>query len=118
MRKVLAGVMLNSAMLLAQDATLAIVNASIWTGNPAAPWAEAIAVRGEEIAAVGGTAAIRKLAGANTRVIDGRGRTVVPGFIDSHVHFLDAGFDLTSVQLRDARSKVVGGQIVFERLAQ
>src|SRR6185436_2684216 len=48
--------------------------------------AEAVAIRGNTFAAVGTTAAIRKLAGPNTRVIDAGGRTVVPGFIESHVH--------------------------------
>jgi predicted amidohydrolase YtcJ len=84
--------------------TLAIVNARIWTGEPAAPWAEAIAVRGDRIAAVGGNDEIRKLA-AGLTPMDGGGRLVVPGFIDTHVHFLPAGFRLASVQLRDAKTR-------------
>jgi predicted amidohydrolase YtcJ len=83
---------------------MAIVNARVWTGDRTAPWAEAIAVSGERIAAVGGNDAIRKLA-ANVAPVDAGGRLIVPGFIDTHVHFLEGGFRLASVQLRDAKTR-------------
>ena len=79
---------------------LAVVNARVWTGDDSAPWAEGIAVRGDRITTVGDLAAIEGL-GAS-RVVDAAGGMVVPGFIDSHVHFVDGGFRLSSVQLRDA----------------
>ena len=82
--------------------TLAVVNARIWTGNANRPWADAIAVRGDTIAAVGSSAEIRKMAGADTKVIDAHGQMMVPGFIDSHVHIISAGRGLSSVKLRDA----------------
>jgi predicted amidohydrolase YtcJ len=85
------------------DVSLAIVNARVWTGDSARPWSDAIAVRGEHIAAVGSSAEVRKIAG-DARVIDAGGQMVVPGFIDAHVHFLTGGFRLSSVQLRDART--------------
>lgn len=81
--------------------TLAIVNARVWTGDSIRPWAEAVAVAGDRIAAVGSSAEVRALAGA-ARVIDAQGGMVTPGFIDSHVHFLGGGFGLAAVQLRDA----------------
>ncbi|HZJ01420.1 MAG TPA: amidohydrolase, partial [Gemmatimonadaceae bacterium] len=88
------------------DVTLAIVNARIWTANPRQPWATGIAVSGDKIVSVGTSAEIAKLAKANpkARVIDAKGGMVTPGFIDSHVHFISGGFNLSSVQLRDAKT--------------
>ncbi len=83
---------------------LAIVNARVWTGDRAAPWAEALAVAGDRLAAVGTSAEIQRLA-RDATIVDAAGRLVVPGFIDTHVHFVDGGFRLASVQLRDARSR-------------
>ena len=73
----------------AKEASLIIVNARVWTENPAQPAAQAIALEGSHILAVGDNAAIRKLAGPDTRVIDLGGRLILPGFNDAHVHFLD-----------------------------
>ena len=88
----------------AQPVTLAIVNAVAWTGDPAKPEAQAVAVNGERIVAVGTTDEIRTMAGT-AEVIDARGQFLVPGFLDAHVHFLDGGARLASVQLRDAKTK-------------
>jgi predicted amidohydrolase YtcJ len=82
-----------------------LVNGRIWTGDPARPWAEAAAVRDGRILAVGAAAGIRKMAGPATEVLDAGGGLVLPGFIDSHVHFVNGGFSVMSVQLRDAGSK-------------
>jgi predicted amidohydrolase YtcJ len=87
----------------AAGASLVIVNARVWTGDARRPWAEAVAVSGDSIAAVGSSAEIRKRAGL-ARVIDAKGGLLVPGFVDAHVHFLEGGFRLASVQLRDART--------------
>ncbi|MGK2935977.1 MAG: amidohydrolase [Gemmatimonadaceae bacterium] len=89
-------------MAAGDPATFVITNARVWTGDEARPWATAVAVSGDRIAAVGSDREINRLVGANTRVIDARGQLLVPGFIDSHVHFIDGGRGLASVQLRDA----------------
>src|SRR5688500_14285882 len=65
---------------------LVVVNAKVLTVDANNTQAEAVAIRGNTFAAVGTNAAIRKMAGPQTRVIDAGGRTVVPGFIESHVH--------------------------------
>ncbi|HET6669726.1 MAG TPA: amidohydrolase [Pyrinomonadaceae bacterium] len=83
-------------------ATLIIVNAGVHTMDPAKPTAEAIAVYGNRVIAVGSSSEIRKLAGTQTKVIDAGGKLVLPGFNDAHVHFLGGGFQLSSVDLRDA----------------
>jgi predicted amidohydrolase YtcJ len=84
--------------------TIAIVNGIVWTAEPSQPRAEAVAMSGDRITAVGSNAEIRALAGPSGRIIDARGGMVTPGFIDSHVHFLIGGLSLASVQLRDART--------------
>src|SRR5581483_7151292 len=70
-----------------------LVNGNIWTGDPATPRAEALAVAGDTIAAVGSSAEIRALATADTVVFDAGGRLVVPGFQDSHLHFPGGSVD-------------------------
>ena len=61
----------------ANTPSLAIVNARIWTGDARRPWAEAVAVRGDTIVAVGSSAEVRKLDAS--RVIDAAGQMVTPG---------------------------------------
>ena len=94
----------SSASTPSAALTLAVVNARIWTGDPKRPWVDALAATGDRITVVGTSAAVKKLATASTRVVDARGMMVVPGFIDSHVHFIAGGFGLSSVQLRDAKT--------------
>lgn len=88
-----------------ESPTLAIVNARIWTGDEAQPWAEAIAINGEKIIHVGSSEEVRKMLTDSTKLIDAQGQMLVPGFNDSHVHFIDGGFGLSSVSLRDAKTK-------------
>lgn len=79
-----------------------IVNAIVRTMDASLPTAEAIAIHGNRIVAVGSDQEIRKLAGPKTRVIDAKKQLVLPGFNDAHVHFLSGGFQLSGVDLRDA----------------
>src|SRR5205807_3900358 len=65
----------------------------------------AIAISGKHVSHVGSRAEILPLRGKQTRIIDLRGRRVVPGFNDAHVHFYYGGASLTGVQLRSAKSK-------------
>jgi predicted amidohydrolase YtcJ len=83
-------------------AAVILTNGKIWTGDPQRPWAEAVAIEGNRIAAVGSSADIAKLAPAGARIIHLNGRLAVPGLIDNHTHFIDGGFELSRVQLRDA----------------
>lgn len=87
-----------------QHADLIVTNATLWTGNPNQPFAEAMAVLGDTILAVGSVDEIAKYKSDNTTVVDANGQFITPGFIDSHVHFLTGGFNLASVQLRDAKT--------------
>ena len=63
-----------------------LVNGKVFTSNPAQPWAQAIAIRGDRVIAVGDTAAIAALAGSSTRRLDAGGRTIIPGINDAHQH--------------------------------
>lgn len=95
--------LLFPALLLAgcgglPPADLVIYNARIWTGDAAKPWARSLVVREGRISALDRIEEAR-------RTIDAEGALVTPGFIDSHVHFLEGGRRLASVRLRDARSK-------------
>ncbi|MCH7872788.1 MAG: amidohydrolase, partial [Planctomycetes bacterium] len=91
-------------------ADLVIVNARIWTAAPNAPThgdeqPTALAVRGERIVAVGHDRSIRARIGPRTRVIDAKGRRVIPGITDCHTHVISGGFQLTRLMLRDVRNK-------------
>jgi predicted amidohydrolase YtcJ len=87
--------------LNAQQPDLVVVGTRAWTGDAARPWAEAVAVSGERIAAVGTRAEMLALRGAGTRVVDLSGHFIVPGFIDNHTHFGSAGALLLGVNLLD-----------------
>jgi predicted amidohydrolase YtcJ len=85
-----------------QPADMIITNARIWTGNEAQPYAEAMAVSGDTIAAIGSSREVMRFNSGASTVIDLGGRFIMPGFIDSHIHMLQGGENLASVQLRDA----------------
>jgi hypothetical protein len=96
----LAGILASS--LRAQLPADLVVYGRVWTGDSANPWAEAVAIRGERIAAVGSRRAILGYVGRGTRIVDNGRDLVTPGLGDSHTHFVSGGFQLISVDLRDA----------------
>ena len=85
-------------------ADLVVWNANIHTMNAAQKQATSIAVLGDKIIAVGSDADTKPLIGPKTRVIDAKGKLIIPGFNDAHVHFLEGGFQLSSVDLRSAKT--------------
>jgi predicted amidohydrolase YtcJ len=87
------------------SADLILTNGKIWTVDSKLPEAQALAVIGKSIIAVGTNAEIESLKGPQTKVIDLNGKRVVPGFNDSHVHFMSGGQQLDSVDLKDADSQ-------------
>lgn len=87
-----------------EPADLVLRGGTVWTGVPGAPPAEALAVAGGRIRTVGSSQDMQAHVGPETRVVELDGRMVLPGFIDSHTHFIPGGFQLSSVDLRDAAS--------------
>jgi predicted amidohydrolase YtcJ len=95
-------------------ADLVLVHGKIWTVNKARPEAEALACWRGRVLAVGADKDVRPLVGPGTRVIDLKGRRVVPGFYDSHVHLLGSGLRLAEVALKDARDEAEFGRRLRE----
>ncbi len=87
-----------------EPADLVLRGGPVWTGVPGAPLAEAVAISHGRIRAVGSVAEVETLIGSETEILELDGRMALPGFIDSHTHFLPGGFQLSSVDLRDAAS--------------
>ena len=81
-----------------------IVNARIYTVNAKQPWAEALAIRGDKILAVGSAKDIAAYRGASTKVVDAQGKLVLPGFTDCHIHFMEGSLGLTRVDLNGTKS--------------
>jgi len=80
-------------------ATLILTNARVLTMDPGRPRAAAVAIRGDRILALGGRAAIEALAGPGTEVIDCKGATLLPGFVESHLHLVLGGAELGHLQV-------------------
>ncbi|HEV7500857.1 MAG TPA: amidohydrolase family protein, partial [Vicinamibacteria bacterium] len=84
---ILPAVLVVAGVAAAADAPdLILAGGKVFTADPARPWAEAVAIAGERIVAVGSSAEVRPLAGRTTRVIELQKRVVVPGFNDAHMH--------------------------------
>ncbi|WP_055478264.1 amidohydrolase [Sphaerimonospora mesophila] len=93
-------------------ADLVITGADVYTVDAARSWSDAVAVRGDRIVALGAPA-VAELIGPRTRVIEARGKMVLPGFQDAHVHAPFAGRNRLHVDL----SGLVGRQAYLDRIA-
>jgi len=96
-------------------ANLVLKNAKVWTVNPRQPLAQAVAIVGNRIAAVGSSREIEEWIGPDTEVLDLEGKLVLPGFIDAHVHFAEGGFTLIGLNLRDAKDRQEFARRIAER---
>jgi len=92
-----------------------ITNAKIWTVDKSLPMAQAVAVLGDRIVAVGSDTDIDNWQGPKTRLIDGAGRLLLPGFNDAHVHFVSGGMQLDNIQLNDASTQEEFARRIGER---
>ncbi|HXB72962.1 MAG TPA: amidohydrolase [Candidatus Acidoferrales bacterium] len=97
-------VLIPAAVAFAQPADLILRNGKIVTMNPAAPTAQAMAIRGGKIVALGSDADMRQQAGQGTRLIDLHGMLAIPGFIEGHGHFTGVGEFRMGLDLREART--------------
>src|SRR5215207_7088049 len=103
------GALVAAALLVApaagaQTATLALINGHVVTVDSAKPEAEAVAIAGDRILAVGTTEEIRRLVAPSTRLIDLQGRLAIPGFIEGHGHFTGLGESKLQLDLTTART--------------
>lgn len=97
-----------------ESADVIYTNGRIWTGDSANTWAEALAIKGEDIIAVGSQKEVDILRGGKTTVVDLKKQLVVPGLIDNHTHFLMGGFQLASVDLRNAQTPDIFKQLIAD----
>ena len=97
-------------------ADLIVTNAKIWTVDKARPQAEALAVLGDRIVAVGSSTDVDAWHGPQTKVVDAKGKLLLPGFNDAHTHFVDGGSELSEVQLKDADSPEEFARRIGERV--
>ena len=101
--------LLWNCALVASDAAfppadVIVIHARIYTVNAQQKWAEAIAIGGDKVLAVGDGAQIDAYRGNTTRIIDAGGHLILPGFTDSHIHFMEGSLGLTRVDLNGATS--------------
>jgi len=89
--------------LIVEPADIIVIHGRVYTEDAKQPWAQAVAIRGAKIVAVGDDANIEKMRGMGTKVINAAGKLVLPGFTDCHVHFLDGSLSLGRVNLAGAK---------------
>ncbi len=93
----------NAQGLIVEPADIIVVHGRVYTENSKQPWAQAVAIRGGKIVAVGDDPVIERMRGMGTKVINAGGKLVLPGFVDCHVHFLGGSLNLGRVNLEGAR---------------
>ena len=88
-----------------RPADLVLTGGHVHTVDPALPRAEAVAVVGERVAAVGPAGDVAAWIGPRTRVVDLAGRLLLPGFQDAHVHAISGGMEISECDVREARGR-------------
>jgi predicted amidohydrolase YtcJ len=110
--------------MLPSGADVVLMHGKIWTGEPVAPpgvkatpanFAQAVAILNGRIIAVGTDDEVRPYIAANTKVIDLGGRLAMPGFNDSHVHFLQGSFQLLQVNLKNTSDEAEFTRMIGEK---
>jgi len=96
-------------------ADLILTNGDFWTANPSLPHVNAVAISDGKIVALGTGDEIALLKGPNTQLIDLHGGFAMPGFIDGHTHFVDGGFSLLGIDLRQAKDEAEFARLIGDR---
>lgn len=87
-----------------QTQKIAFINGKIYTLDNKNPLAESVITEGNKIIFVGSNEEAKKIIDINTKIIDLKGKLMLPGFIDNHTHFISGGFHLSGINLRNAKS--------------
>lgn len=103
---------------LPESADRVFLGAAVWTANPNQPWAEALAISGDEIVFVGDDAGARSRIGPDTEVTELSGKMLMPGFHDAHAHVLGAGYTLNICDLQDNRSRDMLRELLLKCAAE
>ncbi|GAB4504468.1 MAG: amidohydrolase [Anaerolineales bacterium] len=103
---------------MSRSADFILMNARVFTSNPDLPEVQAVAVGGKRILFAGSNSEVQAWRGAGTRVIDGQGKTLLPGFIDAHFHLLWGSIWLGTAQLRHVKNQAELKQALLEFAAQ
>jgi hypothetical protein len=99
-----ASSLLGAQGLIVEPADIIVIHGRVYTENPVQPWAQAVAIRKSKIVAVGDDAAIERMRGMGTKVINAGGKLVLPGFVDCHIHFMEGSAKLRWVSIEGAKN--------------
>ncbi|RKY84055.1 amidohydrolase [candidate division KSB1 bacterium] len=96
-------------------ADVVLVNGKIWTSEESPVWINSVAISQDKIIYAGDDKNVKPLIGKKTEVIDLKGKFVMPGFIDAHVHFVNGGFYILGVKLKDAKNEMEFAERIREK---